>query len=62
MITKIRVKNFADCMDFDVVESVQKISLRAKFKFSDGYRPSTIPLTTKEVFVYLQGFSDGIYE
>lgn len=62
MITKTLIKEFADRINFEVIEFGKHISLRAKFEFSDGYRPSTIPLTTKEAFVYLQGFSDGKYE
>lgn len=62
MITKTLIKEFADRIDFEVIESGKHIGLRAKFEFSDGYGPSAIPLTAKEAFVCLQGFSDGKYE
>lgn len=62
MITKRNVKEFAERMNFDVIESGNKVRLIAKFEFSDGYKPSTIHLTSREAFIYLRGFSDGKYE
>lgn len=62
MITKARVKEFAERMNFEVIESVKYVSLRSKFEFSDGYKPSVMYLTTREAFLYLQGFSDGKYD
>lgn len=61
-ITRKKIQEFADRMNFEMVSDGSKIRLRAKFEFSDGYKPSTVGLTTKEAYMYLTGFSAGKYE
>ena len=60
--TRKKIQELADRMNFEMFVDGSKISLRAKFEFSDGYRPSTIGLATKEAYMYLTGFCDGKYE
>ena len=39
--TRKKIQELADRMNFEMFVDGSKISLRAKFEFSDGYRPST---------------------
>ena len=61
-ITTKKVREFAERMNFETILTGTKLRLCAKFEFSDGYRPSTIPLSTREAYMFLTGFSDGKYE
>lgn len=60
-ITTKKVIEYANRLNFDLSLHGTKIMLRAKFEFSDGSRPSTIPLTTREAYMYLCGFSAAKY-
>lgn len=60
--TRKKIQELADRMNFEMFVDGSKIRLRAKFEFSDGYRPSTIGLSTKEAYMYLTGSCDGKYE
>lgn len=40
--TRKKIQELADRMNFEMFVDGSKIRLRAKFEFSDGYRPSTI--------------------
>ena len=57
-----KVREFAERLNFEMILTGTKLRLRAKFEFPDGYRPSTIPLSTREAYMFLNGFSDGKYE
>ena len=52
--TRKKIQELADRMNFEMFVDGSKIRLRAKFEFSDGYRPSTIGLSTKEAYMYLR--------
>lgn len=43
--TRKKIQELADRMNFEMFVDGSKIRLRAKFEFSDGYRPSTIGLS-----------------
>ena len=49
--TRKKIQELADRMNFEMFVDGSKIRLRAKFEFSDGYRPSTIGLSTKEAYM-----------
>lgn len=62
MITKNKVKDFAELLNFSVKECGRNIMLTANFEYSDGYKPGTVPISNKEAFAFLQGFYNAKYE
>lgn len=57
-----RLRLTAQRCGFEVIEGLDRngkvkyFSLRATWEYEDGYRPSTIPSTPQEQYMYLLGF------
>lgn len=67
MITEKNVRELASRTGFSVMtirtaNKRQKYILKSEWEYDDGYRPSSLPLSSKEAWCYLLGFVAARYE